>query len=1274
MIYNIEYNLDHGINSDANPKTYTVNSGLIVLADPSRPGYYFTGWTETDRIPSGSTGDKSFTAHWEKQIDLTLTSKGLTVTYNGKEQSVSGFTSSISNLTFGDLTAGAKGTKAGEYTADFSNQGALVIRDGLGNDVTNHYNVIYVTGKLKIEKAVLTATAGNRSMTYGNLGSLTPATASVVYSGFVNGETAATAGIGGSVSYTYLQGTTPVTVSTTLPAGFYTIRPVVSGLTAENYTFVSADGTLTVNLASGLRVTVTPYNGMYNGVAQTVGVSTNVPAGTSFLYSTSGGTNLSQYSSVKPTAKNVSESKIIYVAAVNANYVTAFGSARVTITPRTINLSSQSANKTYDGTPLTSTVVNQTGNGFVNGEGFVETPVASGSITNAGSTKNTIVVPALNADTTLAENYTIKTNEGTLTVKKAVLTVTAGDRSMTYGDTNTLAPAEAVTYAGFVNGETAGTVAISGSVSYGYSYGYLPVTVSNFLPVGSYTIRPNVSGLSAANYSFTPANGTLTVTKSNKLTVTADSYSAKYDGLPHFLLPQPSVWAGTTIYYSLTGGAYPGDYSIIAPYALNVADSKTVTIAAVNSNYETAYTTASLTILKRDIILTSDGASKPYDRMPLTKPGVAVSGDGFIYAQGFRSDPSATGTITDVGSTPNTINVPSVNSHTNLNNYNIVKNEGTLTITPSDALKVIATPYSGLYNGVEQTIGASANITEGTDLLYNITGGTDLSTYLPTKPTAKNVEDSKTIYVAAVNSNYVTSFSSADVTITQRSITLTSQSDSKDYDGLPLTNTGVTLGGDGFVLDEGFLAAPAANGTITDPGTVTNTIVGLELKQNTLPGNYDLQPTEGTLKVRPRVTYSANTTDPVIGIPAAAWVDYHGSATIADATGITRTGYVLTGWQDQSTGDNIALGAVISPVDRNYDLLAVWAFDVFDTTYVANAPAGEVTNMPAAILNTPFTSTVTLAAANPVRPGYNFMGWRTTDINGTTQTLAAGGTFAMPANDVTFAAVWQIIISPVLYSANGGTGATYTEGFYPTFGDVTVAGNTFTRTGYTFLGWGTGANSGVVYTPGDVFVMPAAAVTLYAQWEQQLYTVSYVVTGGTLTGLDGATPYATYANLPYNAPMPIPDDPAEDGYQFEGWTSVIPATVPVGGVTIYGTMVRTSNVLENITDAPVPLAAPAPTWSVFNLIMTIATALASGTMLVGLLNKNKDMEGVRSKKRAGIRFSTLAPAIGAILAFILTQNMQNQAVLFDKWSLLMGGIGAVQAVLTVLGIKVKPKA
>jgi uncharacterized repeat protein (TIGR02543 family) len=63
-IYTITYeNLNGAGNS--NPASYTIESETITLADPgTRAGYTFTEWSPSNSIPSGSTGNKTFTAQW----------------------------------------------------------------------------------------------------------------------------------------------------------------------------------------------------------------------------------------------------------------------------------------------------------------------------------------------------------------------------------------------------------------------------------------------------------------------------------------------------------------------------------------------------------------------------------------------------------------------------------------------------------------------------------------------------------------------------------------------------------------------------------------------------------------------------------------------------------------------------------------------------------------------------------------------------------------------------------------------------------------------------------------------------------------------------------------------------------------------------------------------------------------------------------------------------------------------------------------------------------
>ena len=70
--YTITYNLAGGT-AEGNLDTYTIETGAFTLKNPTKSGYTFTGWSGTGldgennmtvTIPTGSTGDRSYTAHW----------------------------------------------------------------------------------------------------------------------------------------------------------------------------------------------------------------------------------------------------------------------------------------------------------------------------------------------------------------------------------------------------------------------------------------------------------------------------------------------------------------------------------------------------------------------------------------------------------------------------------------------------------------------------------------------------------------------------------------------------------------------------------------------------------------------------------------------------------------------------------------------------------------------------------------------------------------------------------------------------------------------------------------------------------------------------------------------------------------------------------------------------------------------------------------------------------------------------------------------------------
>ena len=103
----------------------------------------------------------------------------------------------------------------------------------------------------------------------------------------------------------------------------------------------------------------------------------------------------------------------------------------------------------------------------------------------------------------------------------------------------------------------------------------------------------------------------------------------------------------------------------------------------------------------------------------------------------------------------------------------------------------------------------------------------------------------------------------------------------------------------------------------------------------------------------------------------------------------------------------------------------------------------------------------------------------------------------------------------------------------------------------------------------------------------------------------------------------------------------------------------------------VPTTGPGgPIWALLNLILTIGTALVSLILLLEFSRKNEETVSESDTKRKGfMRLLSLVPAVGAIIAFILTEDMRNPMVFTDQWTLLMIGIAAVQAVVLYLAHK-----
>ncbi|MDY2769881.1 MAG: InlB B-repeat-containing protein, partial [Eubacteriales bacterium] len=256
-----------------------------------------------------------------------------------------------------------------------------------------------------------------------------------------------------------------------------------------------------------------------------------------------------------------------------------------------------------------------------------------------------------------------------------------------------------------------------------------------------------------------------------------------------------------------TGAPDDADFSAITvgaqgtdagEYSANFDEGTVGTVDKTEKYKVTVANNGSLTINKRTVTLTSETASKEYDGTPLTKPEVAVTGDGFV--AGEVSDITATGSVTFVheGEVTNTITY-TTGEKFNADNYTITKNEGKLSITQrtgeGKTITVTANSDEKVYDGAPLTNNGFTHagaLVEG-DVLTAVVEGSQ---------TDVGVGDNvvKSYKVMRGETDVTTSYTFADsvkgaLTVTLRDVTFTGESKSLPYTGGMQSITGITQSG-----------------------------------------------------------------------------------------------------------------------------------------------------------------------------------------------------------------------------------------------------------------------------------------------------------------------------------------------------------------------------------------------------------------------------------------------------------------------------------------------
>lgn len=164
-----------------------------------------------------------------------------------------------------------------------------------------------------VSKALVTLTAGSLTATYNRSTQTVYTYSSSVYGLRFSGVSASGSGKNvGTYPVTFSGVTLDVTTDTT---GNYVVHTLVEGTI-----------TITKASASTLGLSVSSYNGNYDGYAHSVSASVNDYTGTTIQYSTNG----SSWSTTAPSRTNVGTTTV-YVRALNDNYETATATGTITI-------------------------------------------------------------------------------------------------------------------------------------------------------------------------------------------------------------------------------------------------------------------------------------------------------------------------------------------------------------------------------------------------------------------------------------------------------------------------------------------------------------------------------------------------------------------------------------------------------------------------------------------------------------------------------------------------------------------------------------------------------------------------------------------------------------------------------------------------------------------------------------------------------------------------------------------------------------------------------
>ena len=713
------------------------------------------------------------------------------------------------------------------------------------------------------------------------------------------------------------------------------------------------------------------------------------------------------------------------------------------------------------------------------------------------------------------------------------------------------------------------------------------------------------------NYTITKTEGKLSITaqpiSSNGIIVEKPS-DVLYDGEKHE--QKPVVKDGET---TLTEGEH---YTL--HYDGDTTNAGTVTVVVFGKGNYNGETSVSYKITPRKVTLTSETASKPYDGTPLTRPNVKVEGGGFVAGEVEENSIRATGSVLNVGDQgKNAIEFTTTDAF-KYTNYAITKNEGTLTITGQsivpdpdnpDSYKgiTISDPTDALYDGNPHKWTPEVKDKNGKALTENTDYTVAYNITQKATPDYRDYTDVCTIEVTITGKGNYTGSVTKTYHITPRKVTLTSETASKPYDGTPLTKPEVTVKGDGFVAGEAYKIL--AHGTVTEvkDSPVVNEI-SYKVTENYKGDNYIVTYERGKLSITGQSI-----------VPDPDNPESYRGISISDPTDVTYDGKEHKWAPEVKDKEGKAL-------TEGTDYAVSYDKDDFTNVGTIKVTITGIGNYTGKVEKSykilPATLTVTTNSAEKTHDGNRLTADGTIKgfVNGETATfMITGSQTDVGSSTNTYKIEWN------------GTAKQ---------SNYTVVENLGTLKVNERSGGGGGSSSTPTPapeqtptpTPAPVIVPPAPAPAPTPAPARRITPAARAT----------ATPAPTAKPTETKQPEPEP---------------------------------------EVIEDEETPLA-PMPTgaWALVNLILMLLTVLASLLLLIGYLGKKKHTErdeygnkrtDYTRNKKGFWRVASLIPAIAAVIAFVLTENMKLPMIMVDRWTLLMAVIAVLQLIVTVMSKKQK---